>query len=265
MRCLFIVFSLFIALSVHSQETDTIPSQYPILGYYRLGMTYDGHYNQASKMKEECSMKDSIGIVRHLILINGIKFDMDCTDVSSCHDIGTMDFEQYSSNTSPIFFTGDSYFLDGKLVSITIKSLPSEESMMCYMPNFLSSMDLPKNRAVFNISNAALHNKLINQANKLVIYLSGKYGKPIEEYEIKALSQKQNNTSQKYNTQWYSLCNSDASLPRAKWQSNGMEIVLGISSNSTVSISFLNEKALSYSNLEKYFKSTEREQKITTW
>ena len=108
MRCLFIVFSLFIALSVHSQETDTIPSQYPILGYYRLGMTYEGHYNQASKMKEECAMTDSIGIARHLILINGVKFDMDCTDVSSWHDIGTMDFEQYSSNTSPIFFTGDS-------------------------------------------------------------------------------------------------------------------------------------------------------------
>ena len=258
MRCLFIVFSLFIALSVHSQETDTIPSQYPILGYYRLGMTYEGHYNQASKMKEECAMTDSIGIARHLILINGVKFDMDCTDVSSCHDIGTMDFEQYSSNTSPIFFTGDSYFLDGKLVSITIKSLPSKESMMCYMPNFLSSMDLPKNRAVFDISNTALHNKLINQANKLVIYLSGKYGKPIEEYEIKALSQK-------YNAQWISLCSSGAFLPRAKWLSNGMEIVMGISSNGTISISFLDEKELSYSYLENYFKPIENEQKITTW
>ena len=69
MRCLLIVFSLFITLSVHSQETDTLLSQYPILGYYRLDMTYEEHYNQASKMKEECSMKDSIGIVRHLILI----------------------------------------------------------------------------------------------------------------------------------------------------------------------------------------------------
>lgn len=216
-------------------------------------------------MKEKCSMTDSIGIVRHLILINGIKFDMDCTDVSSCHDIRAMDFKQYSSNDSPIFFTGESYFLDGKLVSITIKSLPSEESMMCYMPNFLSSMDLPKNRAVFDISNAALHNKLINQANKLVIYLSEKYGKPTVEYEIKAFPQKQNNASQKYKAQWYSLCNSGASLPRAKWRSNGMEIVMGISSNGTVSISFLNEKELSYSNLEKYFKPTEREQKITTW
>ena len=265
MRCLLMVFSLFIALSVHSQKTDTIPSQYPILGYYRLGMTYEEHYNQASNMKEKCSMTDSIGIAQHLILINGIKFDMDYTDVSSCHDIRAMDFEQYSCNDSPIFFTGESYFLDGKLVSITIKSLPSEESMMCYMPNFLSTMDLPKNRAVFDISNVALHNKLINQANDLLIYISEKYGKPIEEYEIKKLSQKQNNTSQKYNAQWYSLCNSDASLPRAKWQSNGMEIVMGISSNGIVSISFLNEKALSYSNLEKYFKSTEREQKITTW
>ena len=265
MRCLLIVFSLFITLSVHSQETDTLLSQYPILGYYRLDMTYEEHYNQASKMKEECSMKDSIGIVRHLILINGIKFNMDCTDVSSCHDVRAMDFEQYSSNNSPVFFTGDSYFLDGKLMSITINSLPSDESMMCYMPNFLSTMDLPKNRAVFDISNVALHNKLINQANNLFIYLSEKYGKPIEEYEIKKLSQKQNNTSQKYNAQWYSLCKSGASLPRAKWQSNGMEIVLGISSNGTVSISFLNEKELSYSNLEKYFKPTEREQKITTW
>ena len=137
--------------------------------------------------------------------------------------------------------------------------------MMCYMPNFLSSMDLPKNRAVFDISNAALHNKLINQANKLVIYLSEKYGKPTVEYEIKAFPQKQNNASQKYKAQWYSLCNSGASLPRAKWRSNGMEIVMGISSNGTVSISFLNEKELSYSNLEKYFKPTEREQKSTTW
>ena len=265
MRCLLIVFSLFIALSVYSQETETIPSQYPILGYYRLGMTYEEHYNQASNIKEKCSMTDSIGIARHLILINGIKFDMDCTDVSSCHDIRAMDFEQYSSNTSPIFFTGDSYFLDGKLVSITIKSLPSEESMKCYMPNFLSSMDLPKNRAVFDISNTALHNKLINQANKLVIYLSGKYGKPIEEYEIKALSQKQNNMSQKYNAQWISLCSSGAFLPRAKWLSNGMEIVMGISSNGSISISFLDEKELSYSYLENYFKPIENEQKITTW
>ncbi len=55
MRCLLIVFSLFITLSVHSQETDTLLSQYPILGYYRLDMTYEEHYNQASKMKEECS------------------------------------------------------------------------------------------------------------------------------------------------------------------------------------------------------------------
>ena len=29
MRCLLIVFSLFITLSVHSQETDTLLSQYP--------------------------------------------------------------------------------------------------------------------------------------------------------------------------------------------------------------------------------------------
>ena len=136
MRCLLIVFSLFITLSVHSQETDTLLSQYPILGYYRLDMTYEEHYNQASKMKEECSMKDSIGIVRHLILINGIKFNMDCTDVSSCHDVRAMDFEQYSSNSSPVFFTGDSYFLDGKLMSITINSLPSDESMMCYIHQF---------------------------------------------------------------------------------------------------------------------------------
>ena len=60
MRCLLIVFSLFITLSVHSQETDTLLSQYPILGYYRLDMTYEEHYNQASKMKEECAMTDSI-------------------------------------------------------------------------------------------------------------------------------------------------------------------------------------------------------------
>lgn len=265
MRCLFIVFSLFIALSVHSLETDTIPSQYPILGYYRLGMTYEGHYNQASKMKEECAMTDSIGITRHLILINGIKFDMDCTDVSSCLDICAMDLEKYSSHTSPMFFTGMSYFLDGRLVSITINSLPSEESSICYLPNYLSSMGLPKNLFVFNISNAVFHNKLINQANKLVIYLSGKYGKPIEEYEIKAFSQKQSNMSQEYNAQWISLCYSGAFLPRAKWLSNGMEIVMGISSNGTISISFLDEKELSYSYLENYFKPIENEQKITTW
>lgn len=251
MRCLLIVFSLFIALSVHSQETDTVTSQYPILGYYRLGMTYEDHYNRASKMKEECSMTDSIGITQHLILINGIKFDMDCTDVSSCLDICAMDLEKYSSNTSPMFFTGMSYFLDGRLVSITINSLPSEESSICYLPNYLSSMGLPKNTFVFDILNAVFHNKLINQANNLVIYLSEKYGKPIEEYEIKELPQKQNNASPKYNAQWYSLCYSGAFLPRAKWLSNGMEIVMGISSSGTVSISFLNEKELSYSNLEK--------------
>lgn len=105
------VFSLFIALSVHSQKTDTIPSQYPILGYYRLGMTYEEHYNQASNMKEKCSMTDSIRIVRHLILINGIKFDMDCTDVSSCHDIRAMDFKQYSSNDSLFSLQGSHIFL----------------------------------------------------------------------------------------------------------------------------------------------------------
>ena len=265
MRCLLIVLSFVIALSVQSQEADSIPSQHPILGYYRLGMTYDEHYNQANKMKEECALTDSVGVARHLILINGIKFDMDCTDVSSCHDVRAMDFNQYSSNTPPMFFTGESYFLDGKLVSMTIKSLPSEESMMCYMPDFLSSMDLSKNRAVFDISNTTFHNKLIKQANGLVIYLSEKYGKPIEELEIREFSQKQNNIPQKFNIQWYSLCNSGALLPRAKWISNGMEIVMGISSNGTVSISFLNEKELSYSNLEKCFKPTERKQKITTW
>ena len=56
---LFVVSFLF-SLPVLSQETDSISHTYPILGYYRLGMTEEEFLSQMYKMQSETGLQDSL-------------------------------------------------------------------------------------------------------------------------------------------------------------------------------------------------------------
>lgn len=269
-KLIILAISLLSSLSCYSQAVIPDSTDKPILGYYHLGMSYEEHFNQASKMKETTEITNpNNSLSQYLIGIDGINFNAANTDVSSCLDISEYDYANYSKETLPIYFTGKSYFLDGKLVSMTIQT-PWQESDM-RLPTYAASTifitkKVPQNRCLLDVYHVNIHNNLIEQAEMLVSFLSKKYGTPTKEYTISKLEPlKQGETSCAFPTQWYSLCQSNAVLPRAEWHQGKMTIIMGISSDATLFISFLDEQALSHSNLDRYFKPAEPTKANATW
>ncbi len=269
-KLIVLAISLLFSLSSYSQDSAPDSTDNPILGYYHLGMSYEEHFNQASKMKaatEKTNPNNSPS--QYLIGIDGINFNAASTDASSCLDISGFDYANYSKETLPIYFTGKSYFLDGKLVSMTIQTPWQEPDTG--LPTYAASTifitkKVPHNRCLLDVYDVDIHNKLIEQTEKLASFLSTKYGTPTKEYTISKLEAlKQAETSCAFPTQWYSLCKSNAVLPRAEWHQGNMTIIMGISSDATLFISFLDEQALSHSNLDKYFKPAEPTKANAAW
>ena len=107
---LFVVSFLF-SLPVLSQETDSISHTYPILGYYRLGMTGEEFLSQMYKMQSETGLQDSISFqTQYLIDVNGINFDMDGGPASSCLDISATTCSLYKPDATPLYFAGGNLF-----------------------------------------------------------------------------------------------------------------------------------------------------------
>ena len=174
---LFVVSFLF-SLPVLSQETDSISHTYPILGYYRLGMTEEEFLSQMYKMQSETGLQDSISFqTQYLIDVNGINFDMDGGPASSCLDISATTCSLYKPDATPLYFAGGTYFLDGKLVSFTANASSSIgwDAALCYMRVESSLQESPyPTKAMYDIHNVEHHNSLIKQSNDLTAYLSKK-------------------------------------------------------------------------------------------
>lgn len=260
--------SMLCSLSVFSQESS-VNSSNSILGYYHLGMTAEETALQGYKVKEATEVSDSTETLsQYLMDINGLSFD-----VSTAHTGYGIDYsahEKYTAGTLPLFFTGRTYFLDDKLVSMTVCSKKSEdnEEFMCYIPAGLNSQkDLPSNRCLFDVQKPAFHNQLVGKADSMVAYLSKKYGSPSKEYNIPNVAplKKDDVAMDNFKTLWYSLCEDAAILPRAEWQQDGMTILMGISSNATLFISFYDKETLSHANLDQYFKPAEPTKAKVAW
>lgn len=261
--------SMLFSLSIFSQELSFSSSDNPILGYYHLGMTAEETASQGYKIREATEVSDSMETLsQYLLDINSVPFD-----VSTAHTgygIDYSGYEKYITGTLPLFFTGRTYFLDDKLVSMTIHSKISEdnEEFMCYMPASLNSQkSVPSNRCLFDVQKPAFHNLLVEKADGMVAYLSKKYGSPSKEYNISdAAPLKDDDVAMdNFKVQWYSLCEDAAILPLAEWQQGNMTILMGISSNATLFISFYDKEALSHANLDRYFKPSELTKAKVAW
>lgn len=250
-------------------QNDSIKNQQePILGYYHLGMDFDEYWSQLQKLKETTEIMDSTTLMaKYLISINGIAFNVENMG-SPASDIGLLDYEGYSQGTLPLYFTGENYFLDGKLVSVTVNTpLPYTDGGFCYMPASLSAQkNLPKNQHLFDVNKVELHNQLVTISEELLQYLSKKYGTPTKEYQIAKLeSLRKNELYRTFTPHWFSLCRSGAILPKAEWVSGNMKIIMGISSSATIFISFIDESALSHQHLDRLFKPTNQSKPTIEW
>ena len=266
---LFVVSFLF-SLPVLSQETDSISHTYPILGYYRLGMTEEEFLSQMYKMQSETGLQDSISFqTQYLIDVNGINFDMDGGPASSCLDISATTCSLYKPDATPLYFAGGTYFLDGKLVSFTANASSSIgwDAALCYMRVESSLQESPyPTKAMYDIHNVEHHNSLVKQSNDLTAYLSKKYGAPTKENKLNLLPPlKEDEYVRTFGEWWYLTCDVGAILSRAEWKQGNMKIVTGITSSGRTFISFLDEKALSHANLDEYFKQAEPTKAKVAW
>ena len=243
----------------------------PILGYYHLGMTYDEHYAQGCKL-EKASQTDTVNVSSdHLIAINGISFNAECTFTPNNIDIDELAYKTYIKDITSLYFTGHNYYLDGKLVSMTICTPPHEfeDAALCYMqiqPNLYKTLKLPENKIFFSIGNIDLHNQLVKLVDDLTLYLSKKYGIPAKEYSIKKQSPLQKEEySRVLPNQWFDTNHDGCVLPRAEWQSGNMKIVMGITNTATIFISFFDDTQLSHQNLDRLFKPAEQVKPAAEW
>lgn len=266
---LFVVSFLF-SLPVLSQKTDSISHTNPILGYYRLGMTGEEFLSQMYKMQSETELQDSSSFqTQYLIDVNGINFDMEGGNASICSDINATTYALYETDATPLFFIGGTYFLDGKLVSFTANalSLAGWDAALCYMRVESPLQESPHStKAMYDIHNVELHNRLVKQLNDLTAYLSQKYGAPTKEAKLNLLPPlKEDEYVRTFGEWWYLACDVGAILPRAEWKQGNMKIVTGITSSGRTFISFLDEKALSHANLDEYFKQAEPTKAKVAW
>lgn len=246
-QCILLLVLMSAFSFVHAQN-------HPILGYYWLGMTEEEHYQQALKMKDatEVGKPDEVP-GRYLLSIAGIDFDAETTSVNWAEPITLDDYLQYLKNPSPLFFTGRSYFYEGKLVSLTIYTpSPNElEGFLCYMPKTVLPDDKEgENRTSYAVFNVEKHNKLVDLTNQVVTYLNKRYGKPQKEYVIPLLSAlKKGEDSKPLDSKWFRLCSGLAVLPRAEWQQGKMKIIVGISNFAKLFILFYDAEVVSPTGL----------------
>ena len=243
---LLFVASFLFSLPVLSQKTDSISHTNPILGYYRLGMTGEEFLSQMYKMQSETELQDSSSFqTQYLIDVNGINFDMEGGNASICSDINATTYALYETDATPLFFIGGTYFLDGKLVSFTANalSLAGWDAALCYMRVESPLQESPHStKAMYDIHNVELHNRLVKQSNDLTAYLSKKYGAPTKEAKLNLLPPlKEDEYVRTFGEWWYLACDVGAILPRAEWQQGNMKVVMGITSSGRIFISFLDE------------------------
>lgn len=251
-------------------QNDSIKNQQePILGYYHLGMDFDEYWSQSQKLKETTEIMDSTTLMtEYLISINGIAFDVN-NFIPLAADITAFNNENYTKGTLPLFFTGHNYFLENKLVSVTIKTPYSDTNDgLCYMFNPLSSskLNLSDNRCIYEVLNIEQHNQLVGLTEQLVTYLSKKYGTPVKEYPLVKLQPlHKGELSLQLSVPWFKTCNAETIFPKAEWVSSNMKIIMGISCDATIFISFIDESALSHQHLDRLFKPTNQPKPTIEW
>lgn len=265
--CLLILSVLF-SCTAFAQENTVNNPQEPILGYYHLGMNFDEYWGQVQKMKKATEVTDTItSMLKYLISINGITFDV-AAAVSPPGGIGGDDYDNYTKETFPLFFTGNTYSLENKLVSVTVNTPVHEmENGFCYMPAGLyEQQHLPKNQCMFDVYNIELHNQLVSLTETLESYLSKKYGTPTKKYPIAKLQPlRKKELFRQLPVCWFNLCRSGAILPKAEWQTGNMKVIMGITNFATIFISFLDETLLSHQNLDRIFAPADQPRPKVEW
>jgi len=231
-------------------------------------MNFDEYWDQTQKMKEATEVSDSSSLLsKYLISINGITFDVD-NIISPAAEITASDNENYTKGTLPLFFTGHDYFLENKLVSVTITTPYYDiNDMLCYIPDGLyEQQHLPKNQCMFAVYNIELHNQLVSLTETLESYLSKKYGTPTKKFPIAKLQPlRKKELFRQLPVCWFNLCYSGAILPKAEWQTGNMKVIMGITNSATIFISFLDETLLSHQNLDRIFAPAEQPKPTTEW
>ena len=231
-------------------------------------MNFDEYWGQVQKMKEATEVTDTItSMSKYLISINGITFAV-AAAVSPPGGIGGDDYDNYTKETLPLYFTDSNYFLENKLVSVTVNTPVHEmENVFCYMPAGLyEQQHLPKNRCMFDVYNIELHNQLVSLTETLESYLSKKYGTPTKEYPIAKLQPlDKGEPFRQFSAHWFSLCKSGAILPKAEWQTGNMKVIMGITYFATIFISFLDETLLSHQNLDRIFAPADQPRPKVEW
>ena len=263
-----LILSVLFSCTVFAQEDTGNKSQEPILGYYHLGMNFDEYWSQTQKKKEATEVTDSITMLsKYILSINGIGFDVD-NIISPAADITASDNENYTKGTLPLFFTGHNYFLENKLVSITIKTPYSDANDgICYMFAPLRSLkNLSDNRCIYEVRNIGQHNQLVGLTEQLVTYLSKKYGTPVKEYPLVKLQPlHKGELSHQLSVPWFKTCNAETIFPKAEWQSGNMKILMGITQSATIFISFFDDQQLSHQNLNRIFAPAEQPKPTAEW
>jgi len=263
-----LILSVLFSYTVFAQEDTGNKPQEPILGYYHLGMNFDEYWSQTQKKKEATEVTDSITLQsKYILSINGIGFDVD-NIISPAADITASDNENYTKGTLPLFFTGHNYFLENKLVSVTVNTPVHEmENGFCYMPAGLyEQQHLPKSQCMFDVYNIELHNQLVSLTETLESYLSKKYGTPTKKYPIAKLQPlRKKELFRQLPVCWFNLCRSGAILPKAEWQTGNMKVIMGITNFATIFISFLDETLLSHQNLDRIFAPVEQPKSTAEW
>lgn len=259
---LLLMMLLFLCLGIPSYA-QTSSEEYPIFGYYRLGMSWHDFLVQNDKLKKAIGTTYK-GVPCYFISIGGYLFDAGSLfDINFCSTIERSTNEKYETKYEPSVFIGKDYFLTDndaanptdRLAALTILSFVDFEdygSVTTYMP--IASTDQ------VNVNKPQKHNHLVNMVDSIGQYLSeSRFGKADKEFTIPKVTAKKGSSTNVLNATFMKQFTASGIyiknrlIPKMVWNKGNMQIILGIDIIGRVSLSFIDTKALSHENLDKIF------------
>lgn len=248
------------------ENNDSI--SYPILGFFRLGMTESEFERQQDKILEQTAIYyKGHEIPNYYISIGGIPFDVSCV----LNKIG-VDLSNYKSSKnrySLLFYTGDmygggggsSYFMEVKngndlantngtksiLVSMTFpQAQRSGKTYGSYEAWHVENSEIPR---YYYVGNLDILRECSQRIDSLIEYLNGKFGDPVKTNKI-TVAQGDGSYRQVLSPQVVDRGVNTALIPCAEWKQGEMTIVLGVDEKGCITLSFVDNHYLSREYLE---------------
>lgn len=258
--CLLSVFLLAVVPSQAQERANN--EKYPLLGYFRFGMSYSDFEDQLWKLSDASAVDDNT-LTNHFIGIGGVNFDV--SSLSDFLEFGWHYYEDYSSDFDLTFFSGNTVFVPDTIIDTENQGLilAALAIKTPYTENLNGAYDgIPTDDKRLRVVNVNLHNKLVGIVDSLKDKLCVRFGTPSKTYSISLYKESSIRESQ---VSTFSIlptifANSSFTLhyiydfiPKCIWVDDNKEIILGIESDSRISLTFVDRHLLSHSYLDTIF------------